>query len=199
MLTMPCTGSAGKGARLPVMAVLGTRYDARFQKLYGIRVMIQEMLYHYTNCCGLKGILESRQLWLTNISCFEDTKEYIHTVSQLSQKLSLPAMMSEGFLSFLTQKNPRTFVSCFCRDDDRIDLWKRYGGYNIEFAEQDMRAMAEYQSGGTITYCRGPSPCIYDENKQNTFIENTIEQWKSKGNSISAEEVYHLATVFKRQ
>lgn len=84
--------------------------------------MIQEMLYHYTHYSGLKGILESRQLWLTNISCFEDTEEFIYTVSRLVQKLFLSRTITEELRSFLTQENPFTFVSCFCKDGDRLDL-----------------------------------------------------------------------------
>jgi hypothetical protein len=146
--------------------------------------------------------LESRQLWLTNISCFEDAEEFIYTVSLIAQRLSLSATMTEEFLSFVTQQNPSTFVSCFCRDADRKDLWQRYGrsgGYNIEFTEQDMWAMAAYQAGGNISYHRNPSPCIYDKNRQDALVENAMEEWKRNGHGISFDQVYHLATVFKRQ
>lgn len=59
--------------------------------------------------------------------------------------------------------------------------------------------MAEYQSGGTVEYRGGPSPCIYDKNRQDALIQNAIEQWKRNGHGISFEQAYHLATVFKRQ
>lgn len=160
------------------------------------------MLYHYTNFCGLKGILKSRQLWLTNISCFKDTEEFIYAVSLIAKRLFLSVTMTKKFLAFVTQQNSSTFVSCFCKDADRKDLWQRYGGsggYNIEFTEQDMRSMAAYQEGGKISYYRYPSPCIYDKNRQDAFIENAIEEWKRNGHGISFDQIYHLATVFKCQ
>lgn len=41
------------------------------------------ILYHYTSLCGLKGIVENRNIWLTDCQYLNDTTEYIHAIDFL--------------------------------------------------------------------------------------------------------------------
>ena len=156
------------------------------------------MLYHYTRVESVLNILETQRLRLTNISCFKDAHEFMHAVSLLSKELSLSPMAEQELQSELTQQNHLTFVGCFCSESDRLFLWKEYGGYNIEFAEQDLRAMVDYQAYmGHVTSYSNLLPCEYDEERKTGIIRNALSQWEERGNIISGKEFFHLATLFK--
>jgi hypothetical protein len=156
------------------------------------------MLYHYTGIEKLVNILATRRLWLTNISCFKDVHEFTHAVSLLSKELSLSPRVEQELRSELTRQNDLLFVGCFCSESDRLFLWKEYGGYNIEFAEQDLRAMVDYQAYmGQVSSYSNLLPCEYDKKRQDRIITNALSQWKKGGNVIFGKEFSHLATSFK--
>jgi len=178
-----------------VSFLLGTNNERDIRDLK----VIQKVLYHYTNVDGLKGILRSNRLWLTNISCFKDTHEFIHTVRMLSKKLSLSPMLEQELKSKLIQQNHLIFIGCFCKDADWLSLWKDYGCYNIGFSEQDLRTMVAYQVYmQPITSYSNLLSCEYDNQRQNGIISDAITQWKERGNIISGKEFCLLATLFKR-
>jgi hypothetical protein len=156
------------------------------------------MLYHYSRIENILNIITTQRFRLTNISCFKDVSEFIYTVSLLSRELSLSPAAEREFQAELSRQNHRVFVGCFCSESDRLFLWKEYGGYNIGFAEQDLRAMVDYQAYmGHVTSYSNLLPCEYDEEKQGGIIRNALNQWKERGNVISGKEFSHLATLFK--
>jgi hypothetical protein len=60
------------------------------------------IIYHYTNDVGLKGILETGQLWLTDIFSLNDPSELTHGLPtiRLESRLSLPTRQFQARRGF---------------------------------------------------------------------------------------------------
>lgn len=99
---------------------------------------LPETLTHYTNLNGLKGIIESRQIWASNVSFLNDRRELhfgleatIKVIQQLATKSALSKwskalkVASEN----LAEGNiPNTYAACFCSKSDVLSQWRGYGG-----------------------------------------------------------------------
>jgi hypothetical protein len=107
------------------------------------------ILYHYTNDVGLRGILETGQLWLTDIFDLNDPSELSHGFSHAIKAMN--AMASEGrpesrifaknFAAFAEQgaieKAAHYFLSSFSSRGDDLGQWRAYAdngrGYALGF------------------------------------------------------------------
>jgi hypothetical protein len=49
---------------------------------------VDDMVYHYTTAEGLKGIIESRCLWATNVNFLNDVSEYNHGMQILKERFA---------------------------------------------------------------------------------------------------------------
>src|ERR1700723_398094 len=106
-------------------------------------------LYHYTTGEGLVGILSSKQLWCTQISCLNDTTEFTYAIEEFQklvrtrlteqhhpiQELFLRGL--EQYLSAPDAERSQFFVTCFSEREDDLSQWRAYsggeGGYAIQF------------------------------------------------------------------
>lgn len=108
-------------------------------------------LYHYTTDLGLKGIVDSQELWATDTSCLNDTAELWRGRNILSCALEKRLAsgqvdteqrgIAQEILNLL--KTPKTpddmppvFVSSFTDIDDSHDHWTKFCqpyGYSIGF------------------------------------------------------------------
>jgi hypothetical protein len=107
------------------------------------------VIYHYTNDVGLRGILESGKLWLTDIFNLNDPSElshgFSHAVSILSNKAAdghrWTKLFAQAFEKFRTQKELQAsahfFVCSFSSDEDDLGQWRAYAdngrGYTLGF------------------------------------------------------------------
>ena len=110
-----------------------------------------DSLYHYTTDIGLKGILESGALWVSDVRSVNDPSELSHGISLVHGALDeFSAGKSDKFRAFVARsraipwaKEIQNFVHFFIcslnRDSDGDDLsqWRAYGdnghGYALEF------------------------------------------------------------------
>lgn len=110
-------------------------------------------LFHYTDLSGLKGILESKSLWATNLYflndrneaihgflCFENTVKYLdeNIVSQKKKELLLNALaMYKGEMDKEGSTPGKNIYNIsFCLDSDKLSQWRGYGSHQgvcIEF------------------------------------------------------------------
>ena len=71
------------------------------------------ILYHYTSQEGLLGIIKNREVWATDISYLNDTKEYKYTVDLTSERIKeyqKSVLLDKGLSSpppFVTSTNPK--------------------------------------------------------------------------------------------
>jgi hypothetical protein len=103
------------------------------------------VIYHYTDPKGLIGILSDGQLWATDIGYLNDSSELRHAQEvqrqllgeiikespdgSLQRRLATKAL--EGRHPFTGEK---TYVVCFCAEDDLLTQWKTYGAWGSGFS-----------------------------------------------------------------
>lgn len=107
-----------------------------------------QTIYHYTNDVGLKGILETGQLWLSDIFNLNDPSElshgFSHAVKILNNKAANGPPESKLFARDFSNFHQRGmqgaahfFVCSFSRDDADLGQWRAYAdngrGYALGF------------------------------------------------------------------
>ena len=95
-------------------------------------------LSHYTNLAGLIGILESKQLWASNVAFLNDREELLHGVKcakrALNQILKDRKLIHwrEAITTVVDEieggRLPNTYAACFCERSDLLSQWRGYGG-----------------------------------------------------------------------
>lgn len=103
-------------------------------------------IYHYTNAVGLKGILESGKLWLTEISGLNDPSELNHgfgvAVAELKKMVAGKPTESQNFardLERVAQNNKIQgaadfFICSFSLCGDDLGQWRAYADNGRGFA-----------------------------------------------------------------
>ena len=107
------------------------------------------VLYHYTNEAGLKGILETGKLWLSDILTLNDPSELSHGLSQAIAILKGKAasgppgsrLFAADFEEMIrlgkVQKSGDYFICCFSSAGDDLGQWRAYAdngrGYALGF------------------------------------------------------------------
>jgi hypothetical protein len=110
-----------------------------------------EILYHYTDANGLKGILESAALWATDVRFLNDPSEFRYgggLVDSMLQTLgnfdvgddSHRAFYSgciEAFSSASSGDGQQLYTTSFCEQGNLLSQWRAYGarggGYAVGF------------------------------------------------------------------
>jgi hypothetical protein len=107
-----------------------------------------EVIYHYTNDAGLRGILETGQLWLSDIFSLNDPSEIRHGISHAVSILNSKAedgpseakFFAKQFVKFLkhgVERSAHFFVLSFSADGDDLGQWRAYAdngrGYALGF------------------------------------------------------------------
>jgi hypothetical protein len=95
-------------------------------------------LTHYTTLDGLKGIIDSGEIWLSNVSFLNDRRELLYGVDEaakIAKKFSSKETYAEWHKPLsraLTRlrggKMPNTYAACFCEKSDILSQWRGYGG-----------------------------------------------------------------------
>ncbi len=139
-----------------------------------------QYLYHYTRPEGLKGIVERKTLWATDIRYLNDTQELIEgfelAKEHLRQKKERATRKNQkSRLEWLSAQleliKPSTFVSSFSTQDDQLSQWRAYcptGGFAVGFRKDLLKQKAKSQ-GFEL------KQCIYDKEKQSKLVGRAID------------------------
>lgn len=130
-----------------------------------------DRVYHYTNEVGLKGILESGKLWLTEIGSLNDPSELNHgfgiAVSALTEMVANEPRESKKFADDLEvvmrknaiQKSADFFACSFSLLGDDLGQWRAYAdngrGFALGFDAAVLEAASSLDS----------FPLAYDDDK----------------------------------
>lgn len=145
----------------------------------------REVLYHYTSQMGLKGILESRELWASDIRYLNDASEFTHALdlakAALQQRSESGIPDQERALAIkLLDRTEREkeltssseFAASLTADGDLLSQWLSYcsggGGYAIGFDREKLEANLEQQFFMIV-------PCEYDRDAQMSRIDRIID------------------------
>lgn len=119
-----------------------------------------DIVYHYTDAQGFKGVVEKAAVWATDFRYLNDSRELIYTwsafVERLEQLAVQPSEYSEAYraqLEALRLMNARdlmqfddaVFVACFSELPDALSQWTRYGkhghGLALGFDSEKIRTL----------------------------------------------------------
>lgn len=134
---------------------IGVEIDAEFARIGPTEP--PQLLYHYTNAGGLKGIIDSGSIFLTDAFFLNDQSELhygrelaLEVLSSRAQKASSPlrTFFTTAVASFDPfAERPHGFayyVSSFCENGNLLSQWRAYGGQGAGFA---LGFLAESLSG----------------------------------------------------
>jgi hypothetical protein len=141
-----------------------------------------EVIFHYTNAAGLKGIIENNCLWATNLSYVNDSKELTLGLSiyrEVCEKLMKRKNKSKAyhnilkkFFDCLSKKNlSNRYACCFTCNGDQLGQWRGYAsngqGYAIGFETRKLI--------GNLAPDAEPSRIIYDIDTQRIYAEKHVD------------------------
>jgi hypothetical protein len=122
---------------------LKSLFDDMVSREEAVAHCIPDQLYHYTNVEGLKGILDSGQIWATQTGYLNDSKEFSYgreLALDVLREMTHPGAVERVWLNRVTQAIVRgipgaePYVACFCEQGDLLSQWRGYGrgyGYSV--------------------------------------------------------------------
>jgi hypothetical protein len=142
---------------------------------------VPSILYHYTDAHGLLGILQTHDLWATNVLYLNDAKEvhYGHELGQdfingFSTDSRIYRNLRRGlgyFASMTSQANVNNYVVSFCAKPDLLSQWRAYGHNGTGFAIGFDRAeLAEMLDPGNTYQIFSLFPLVYGEGLQRELL-----------------------------
>jgi hypothetical protein len=184
------------------------------------------MIYHYTNDAGLKGILESGQLWFSDIFGQNDPSELRHglglAVRALKSRIADHRPEIETFASMLErfdidagiEASAHYFICCFSGDGDDLGQWRAYAdngrGYALGFETAPLEDVFCRKKGKPIPQ-HHTFPITYDDaelTRIQTALVDLIDPLVSLPRKVSAKDdtinaymsdllVYHAMNVIR--
>jgi hypothetical protein len=146
-----------------------------------------ELLFHYTNSSGMRGILESSRLWATNYRFLNDASEIAYGMALFESvvKDQLANSKNEIVSEFLgrTLHTANAFdgmfdcyIACFCERDDLLNQWRVYAGSGGGYA-LGLNAKEIGQRWGELLPTQDfvLRKVVYDVDLQKTLISEVLE------------------------
>jgi hypothetical protein len=162
------------------------------------RALPQE-LWHYTNADGLIKILESGQVWSTQIACLNDTLEQrffgdlVHAAlkkrraQNTDPKLAVLFQIADEGLADRDFTTAGHFAACFSEVEDDLGQWRGYGGgecgYAIGFCSDGILEALKARPSGVLL------PMNY-ESKTHDFLVQDV---------LRVAEMYFLAGLQRKE
>ena len=153
-------------------------------------------LFHYTTQAGLLGIIESREIWATDIRYLNDASELGYGLD-LARDLMRDAH-KEGELTkraydvadalSRSLAHPHIFVASFSERGDLLSQWRGYSergdGFSLGF---DMSTLAEAQTRfGRVHFSL--ERCVYDHRQQKGLLREALSKWFAGGRDSDGEQ-----------
>jgi hypothetical protein len=138
------------------------------------------ILYHYTTVAGLKGIIENKNIWATNVNFLNDRREYRELVEQFLKILEDNPEFEQ--LQDLTQRmfdewSRGVYVCSFSASEDDLSQWRAYGsggtGYCIGFNSSELQSLLFPEPPRALFYL---ARCKYGTLDQQTEIGATFQK-----------------------
>lgn len=158
-----------------------------------------QVLYHYTSAKGLKGILDNRSFWCTDVNFVNDALEikYGRKIikerldSYLKSETDQNVQLALRILAEFTGNNIYdTYIACFSESGDILSQWNNYAnkglGYNLGIQFNNNQSLitkvSHYPDISSITSAAVLRKVFYDIDEQyyivDGFISNIIEGTK---------------------
>jgi hypothetical protein len=179
---------------------------------------LPNILYHYTSQAGLLGIIQTREIWATNLLFLNDSMELNYALQILHKEIkNLEKSVSPEEFGFvnefgenldtvnapLSQNVAGIYVCSFSKTRDQLSQWIGYcpdeGGFSIGFDFNLLPPNLFKDQGFAFV------KCIYDEKEQSgmivKFLNTVIEAYCKNGvdpaNTKRWEDFFSLAPQLK--
>lgn len=142
-----------------------------------------DKLFHYTTLNGLRGIIESRTLWLTKAAYLNDRSELKHAITLFQQeanrqatallgdKADIGELLREAAHQLDSFQETNICLASFCEDGDLLSQWRGYGssgsGVALGFSGQ---ALERVNGTGWAKLLR----CLYEPAEQIQVIRDLV-------------------------
>lgn len=148
----------------------------------------KETIYHYTSANGLRGIVGSHELWLSNTAFVNDTTECKALKSEEDlfdeKDFSNPNVKEAWFRYLKSDMNRNThYIVSFSTTKDFLGQWRAYGSYSISF-ETNKLAKDNFNL----------YECVYNKKKIKDWILEKEKAGEWKGDCL-AELTKRFAAV----
>jgi hypothetical protein len=151
-----------------------------------------DTLFHYTSATGLRGILESKEIWATDTRFLNDRTEVAHGIDICRRELSSErlkhpfARICKVAGSRLSDSSFLFFAACLCEEDDLIPQWRGYAasgaGYSIGFSTSSLVDVK-----GIV-----PIRAIYDDEEKvlltRAMIDKFEEAWEKSSDRFHGKK-----------
>ncbi len=141
-----------------------------------------DIVYHYCSLQGFLGIIQNASLWMSDISKLNDGLEYIYgrnkVKDRIEQEIAADAMHAwkNGYEVYNDLPDSIvTYVLCFSEKEDCLSQWRGYAddgkGMAIGFHKKVLEQLSQF-----MKYNLKYNKVIYDENKQERYIEKFVKE-----------------------
>ncbi len=170
--------------------------EARRQGLLDTRW--PDLIYHYTNVQGLYGIVQSGQLWLSDYSYLNDTRELSHgadlvvdvaTARVVTEKRPEAIDLLRRWIADLQAPVHRVCVTSFSELGDSLSQWRAYGAIAIGFEPLDISLHAYRAKLSAVEYRRERQRSLVDLHLHHTVEAFLVDLHSGRLDRIS--DAYH--------
>lgn len=154
------------------------------------------VIYHYCNVQGLKGIIEEKVIWLSDVRYCNDYMEHNWLKEKYDCKIDfLRSQEASDFHNALAAEKAKyrehlAFVACFSMQSDLLSQWRAYAedgaGFAIGFNPRYFNfspSLPTYGSDALVTH--GLLPVCYEEIEQDQLVQHILDEYRQK--SLSAQ------------
>lgn len=162
-------------------------------------------LYHYTTAAGLKGMIENRELWATDIFYLNDWKEFYHGRTEFKrvleerltsmQKGTSEMKVAKVVSDLLDKPQPlgsnRVFVCSFSENGNDLSQWRAYcqdGGYSVGFRREHLRELADCENNCSLRRCEYSGDCTRHVDRLLRFLSTKTKE-EDLDTSVKATEL----------
>lgn len=187
-----------------------------------IATRIPKTLWHYTSIDAFKKIVESKQIFATEVRYLNDRSEFTHA-RQIADKIiaefpsarskvdkavtEAAAELVKYSFEFVTMNKPEVFVASFTAAEDQLSQWRAYSygtaGVSLGF---DLRGFRP-KGGTAFAACFAPCICRTDEKKLllrsawvglGQMVERSLRVMKGQQKPLSKSAMKRITPAFDR-
>lgn len=143
-----------------------------------------EDIFHYTTQGGILGILDTMQMWATQVHFLNDKHEVYLTFRLLdkeirrrigaAQRPAVRSMLADCRRCLNEVDQSHMCIASFCEKEDLLSQWRGYGnlgkGYAIGFNLEALKTIARQQQ--FVLW-----PCVYNPSFQRELVSYLLDRW----------------------
>jgi Protein of unknown function (DUF2971) len=145
----------------------------------------EPFLFHYTSLGSAEKIVQSRELWATNIYYLNDGSEFTHGIRLMREYLATVAERSAAArefrddVSWTAFESPylNVFIVSFSETGDLLSQWRSYcppnRGISLGLPAEALKSAAKRQGFDLVQ-------CSYDLLQQQTVVKDVARRWMRK-------------------